>query len=352
MSSAALFDDEASLGDHDRARVSAARSCALRALSAYDPPLCDAREEDVVMVAHANNYVFRVDLRAAAAAAAAAATDTEGAVEQAGAPDFVAVRVSGDASVRGEGEVKAEMAWLAAIARDAPLPDGVRVVTPHAASDGRLVVAAPWKPSADAGAEDAAAAAAAAGTGSAVRYCVVFDWMEGVAFRVDVPVPRVFAVGALMAHLHNHADAIAAAGGIPSQDALPRLNSLWLFSPPPALRAAGSEAGAAEGTGVELPAELVDAAARAAAAAQSSMSALWEEGGSAAERLIHADLHFGNVLVKRGDEALQLIDFDDCLRGLPIQDLGSTCCALRSRLWPSIAHLPLFPVSFSVLSAV
>jgi hypothetical protein len=58
---------------------------------------------------------------------------------------------------------------------------------------------------------------------------------------------------------------------------------------------------------------------RAARAARRALELLRDDGPP---RVIHCDLHQDNVLISNGEIAL--IDFDDCMRGWPVQDLGVT----------------------------
>jgi Ser/Thr protein kinase RdoA (MazF antagonist) len=113
------------------------------------------------------------------------------------------------------------------------------------------------------------------------RTCVVFKWLEGRPLIEVSSEENLEAFGATIARLH-----LQAAG----------------FHVPPGMRVWDSP------YPFEEPRVLFEAEP---------------------PRMIHADLHEDNVFV-RADGSLAVLDFDDCLAGWPVQDLGVTVSALAA----------------------
>lgn len=213
------------------------------------------------------NGVFRVDL-----------TDGSSRVLRVSLPDR-----------RTHAEIEGEMAWLAALA-DGP----VRVPAPVRARDGRLTVdaSAPGVPEA--------------------RTCAVFGWLEGVRLAGTMTTANLAALGEATARLHQQASAFLAPTGMKTWDsAYPFLEPEVLFD--------------------DEHAPMVDAAGRGAFARARSeaVGAIARLRVAEGPRLVHADLHEDNAFIQP-DGSIAILDFDDCMLGWPVQDLGVTVWALAA----------------------
>ncbi len=142
------------------------------------------------------------------------------------------------------------------------------------------------------------------------RLCSLLKWTPGRIHRA--PLPRhLHAQGVLMARLHDAADAVRDCGP------RPRFDPTGWFAPlalPP-----GSPVDQA------LDAELRDLCAAAAERSHVLFQTLGTGPGRAG--LIHADLHFRNLVFHGG--AVTPIDFDDCGYGLYLYDLAIPLIRLR-----------------------
>jgi len=190
---------------------------------------------------------------------------------------------------RTHAEIEGEMAWLAALA-DGP----VRVPAPVRTRDGRLTVdaSAPGVPEA--------------------RTCAVFGWLEGVRLAGAMTTANLAALGEATARLHQQASAFLAPTGMKTWDsAYPFLEPEVLFDDEhaPVVDAAGR-----------------DAFARARSEAVGAIARLRVAEGP---RLVHADLHEDNAFIQP-DGSIAILDFDDCMLGWPVQDLGVTVWALTA----------------------
>ena len=222
---------------------------------------------DVSLITNDWNCVFRVDL-----------TDGSSRVLRVSLPDR-----------RTHAEIEGEMAWLAALA-DGP----VRVPAPVRTRDGRLTVdaSAPGVPEA--------------------RTCAVFGWLEGVRLAGAMTTANLAALGEATARLHQQAAAFLAPAGMKTWDsAYPFLEPEVLFDDEhaPVVDAAGR-----------------DAFARARSEAVGAIARLRVAEGP---RLVHADLHEDNAFIQP-DGSIAILDFDDCMLGWPVQDLGVTVWALAA----------------------
>ncbi|GGK42829.1 phosphotransferase enzyme family protein [Salinarimonas ramus] len=184
--------------------------------------------------------------------------------------------------------VDSECAWLLHLSGRAELPCPVPVTT----SDGCLSVSV----------EVSGAAAA--------RTCSLLRWVPGRHRRHWAPKPIHFRrLGRLMGRLH----AAASAWDRPGTFVRPTWNWDGLF---------GGE-GAFGQIGVagwsRLPLEHVDRFRAAAERIAATMAALGT--GSDAFGLIHADLHFDNVVFRHGEPIA--IDFDDCGAGYWAYDIAT-----------------------------
>ena len=193
-------------------------------------------------------------------------------------------------------EVRGEMAWLAALAADG----SVSVPAPMAARDGSFVV------------EEQANGV------PEVRMVAVFSWIEGEQLTNAMTERNIEAYGEVSARLHAHAAGFEPPPGMKTWD------SPYPFLEPEVLFDAEHRA-TLGGTGVA-------AFERARAATREAIERL---AGVEPPRMIHADLHEDNAFVRQ-DGSIAVLDFDDCMVGWPVQDLGITVF--------TIAHLDDFEV--------
>jgi Ser/Thr protein kinase RdoA (MazF antagonist) len=188
-------------------------------------------------------------------------------------------------------DIRSELIWLDALRRETDLV----VTEPLPTRDGDLVTTV-----------------ATAGVPEP-RHCAVFRWIDGRAPSRRSSLRTLFALGATMARLHDHADRFAP----PSDFTERKLDQVWPFGRPPAI--VGDEV-----DGVftrERRAVLRESAARVEVA----LADLYAD--PAELRFLHADLHLGNVKISRA--GLAVLDFDDSLWAHPVQDVGISFCYLQ-----------------------
>ena len=251
---------------HRRTQIGRMRQLAEVALAAYDLP-----QARLTLLAHLFNTTFRVD------------TITRQRY-------VLRIHRAGTPTVESVG---AEMAWLAALRRDTSL----EVPAPIATRDGSFLTVA--------------------STPGVLRphICVLFRWLPGRRLRCGVTPRHMKHVGALMAHLQNH----ATQWGPPPEFARGRVDypieaARWLANPfAPEVVASIQTLVASTLSGAE--AEQVVAALGRIRAAEDALGQ-----GPDAFGLIHTDLHFGNLLF--GRDTVRVIDFDDCGFGPLLYDLA------------------------------
>lgn len=187
--------------------------------------------------------------------------------------------------VRRLEQIRAEMAWLAALRRDT----GLQVPRPVPNRSGELVTTAhaPGVPE--------------------PRHCALFGWLSGPLLAERLTPENLEQLGEITALLHRHARSFALPPGA-GLDPLdwPRfhLAPFALFEPeyrqwmPPARRRL-----------FEMGLEHV----------RQGLERLWSSGVPIP---LHADLHQLNLKLWRG--RLAVLDFDDCALGFPVQDIGIT----------------------------
>jgi Ser/Thr protein kinase RdoA (MazF antagonist) len=185
---------------------------------------------------------------------------------------------------RSREEIQAEMHWLAALRARTTL--GVPQPLPNRAAQlvTRAAVLGVPEP----------------------RYCSIFSWVPGKNLAQRQSVENYIKLGAFMAQLHLQ----AADYVLPSGCQLEVHHTVLLSKQPNRLfdGSAGSVITPAQEELFRLVYGRVETALRR----------LYQEKG--APRILHADLHQGNVRISHG--RLHAIDFDDCLLGHPIQDIG------------------------------
>jgi Ser/Thr protein kinase RdoA (MazF antagonist) len=247
-----------------RAQIGRFRELAEVALHAYDLP--PAR---LTLLAHLYNTTFRVDMST-------------------GQRYTLHIHRSGTPTVESVG---AEMAWLAALRRDtrlevpAPVPTRAGALLTVAATPG---VTRP-------------------------HIVVLFRWMPGRLLRRGLTPHHMEQVGELMAHLQNHA--LRWAPSMLYTPSMARGRVDWPidvarslldpFAPEivASIRALVADSlSLAEAEQVAMALERVRAAEHALLAEQTAAAPNYG--------LIHADLHYGNLLF--GNGTVRAIDFDDC----------------------------------------
>jgi Ser/Thr protein kinase RdoA (MazF antagonist) len=250
-----------------RGQVRRLRRLAQAALPQYG--LDSAR---LVFVAYSENAVFRVD----------APQNESRACKQ------YALRIHRP-SHQTEASLDSELAWMAALGREAGLP----VPDPRPSLDGRLRVQV-----------------SAPGI-SGPRNCSLLCWMEGRRIVRGLRPVHFHALGQLIARLHAHSACWQPPAGFT------RRHWDWegLFGDSAGLDLAASEAWALIPPRYRVPFEAV------ADQARQVMDVLCKQ--PAAFGLIHADLSLGresNVLFHKGQA--RPIDFDDCGFGYWVYDLA------------------------------
>ena len=216
-------------------------------------------------------------------------------------------------SVHTPETIESEMAWLTALRRETDLgvPEPVR------SRDGSFVVVV----------EDAGVPVPHA--------CVLMRWLDGRFSDRRLTPAQLRRVGALEAHLHDHAESWAPPPGFQR----PRVDTVT---------DAGKIASIAGSAAASLPGDhptrddaerclrLVEAliSADAAALVADALDPVRETTRRLAQTpgsfgLIHGDLHSENFLFHDG--AVRAIDFDDCGWGFHLYDLAVTLWELEER---------------------
>lgn len=251
---------------HRRAQIGRMRQLAGVALSAYDLP--PAR---LTLLAHLFNTTFRVD------------TTT-------GERYVLRIGRAGTPTVESVG---AEMAWLAALRRDTLL----EVPSPVPTRAGPLLTLA-----------------ATSGV-PRPHICVLFRWLPGRLLRHRLTPRHMERVGELMAHLQDHAAQWEPPPGFARGRVDWPIEAARQLPDPFAPEVVASiQALVADTLSVAEAEHVVKVLARVRAVEQ----ALGQ--GPATFGLIHADLHYRNLLFARG--AVRAIDFDDCGFGPLLYDLA------------------------------
>lgn len=175
-----------------------------------------------------------------------------------------------------------ELWWISRLAAD-----GLPVAAAVANADGALVTSVPAT-------EDV----------PEPHRCVLFEWLPGRDCD-DGPLPFWSAVGELTAQLHVHAAGLAPPAGLPA----PRWDSVFAYEEP-VLFAARFESVITPSLRVVLERGIEELDTRLAR----------RYLGGTEPRLLHGDLHDGNVRSHRG--RLSVFDFEDVIVGYPAHDLA------------------------------
>ncbi len=142
------------------------------------------------------------------------------------------------------------------------------------------------------------------------RDCVLFHWVEGEIHRKGLDEAQMRQVGELTARLHDFAGTWHAPVGFDRQKV-----HTWLLDPD-------------EVMAVNQPTFMIhepDQQLLAAVAAESRLMAASLPRDSDWIRLIHSDLHHGNLVFRDGE--LHAIDFDDTGYGFLVYDFAATLVA-------------------------
>ena len=192
-------------------------------------------------------------------------------------------------SRRRPGELLAEVSWVAALAASGT----VRVPRPEPTIDGSYVA---WTevPSID-----------------RPIPAVLYSWLDGRDLGRQPVATRVRTLGAAMARMHRQA----------ADWQLPPGAELTPFDRPLL----------GDTRHIDEPHDLIDAGIRRTLVEAEEHAAVVMRRVFERERrrIIHADLHGGNVRWHRGE--LSVFDFDDCLLGTPTEDLATSIYYLDDR---------------------
>lgn len=192
-------------------------------------------------------------------------------------------------------ENRAEMFWLNAITRDTD----IRITEPVLRRDGEAVtvVSVPGVPG--------------------ERRCALFHWVPGRPLEEDLRPDYYASLGETMARLHEHADSL---NPLPS-DIRPKMWDKVFYYPDepvifrdPAYRQ-------------HFTTDRIAIMETVIARADALFAELFSDPGGLL--LIHGDLHYWNVHVHRGQ--IYVIDFEDVMRGYPVQDVAVTLYYGRHR---------------------
>ena len=236
------------------------RTMALAALEQYDLPI-----ERVSLLTFHFNAIFRIDLKD-------------------GGKRVLRINIPG---IRTLGNIRSEALWLAALSEDTDLS----VPTPVPNRRGDLVTTV----SVDGVPEP--------------RHCVLFKWVSGRDLRFNMTPANYRKLGEFTTRLHDHAEAWTP----PPDFDLNTHTGIFLFDTPELF---WESTHAPDIITIERRRLFRDTALRI----QASLDALYDAAGSVC--VLHADLHQGNVRIDRG--ILRVLDFDDCLFGHFVQDIGIT----------------------------
>lgn len=194
-------------------------------------------------------------------------------------------------NIREVGQIRAEMAWLAALHRDTDLP----LPRPLANRKGALVttVSIPGVPEA--------------------RHCAIFGWLPGRLLADKISPPTLRQLGAIAARLHRHGQRFK----LPSGAALEQLDHVPFGSKRAVFFNEEHEA--------LFPPERLEIFRQSLERVRGCLKELYDQ--KVPPQVLHADLHQWNLKLYKG--RLSVLDFDDCALGYPVQDLGITLYYLQ-----------------------
>ena len=191
--------------------------------------------------------------------------------------------------LRSRQEIENELAWIQALAQD----DTLRVPRPKANANGDflLEVARPELESR--------------------QFAVLFEWLPGRHCNKRLSPSVAYQLGKTMAKLHKQALGWTA----PHPTANRQLDQVWFFGNFPAASSYSPEQQAEW-----FPSARLALLERASEQVKEVLATLYTQPEGL--RLLHADMHPGNI--KMLGQQLYLLDFDDSLRGFPIQDISTS----------------------------
>ena len=194
-----------------------------------------------------------------------------------------------------------EMFWLSALARDTDL----RVTQPVARKDGEYLTFV-----------------SVSGIPGEKR-CALYKWVPGVQLEKHVS-PRTYRqLGSIMAKLHNHAESLT----LPANIRPKRWDKVFYYPDEPVVYNTPEFSHL-------FPPEKLAIMERAWQRLDPFLKDLYQRSGK--PMLVHADLHFWNVHVYRGE--LYVIDFEDIVLGYPLHDIAISLYYLRNRAdYPELA---------------
>ena len=190
-------------------------------------------------------------------------------------------------------DVASEITWLGALAREGDVP----VVRPWENVDGELVTVAdaPGVPE--------------------ERRCVLFSWLPGSVLADRISTARYADLGELAAQLHDHGERWR-----PPRTFRPLVWDRVFYYPTEPVVLFGARYRR------WMTAERTETVRGAIETITPELRRLQREGRP---HVIHGDLQMGNVMVHRG--RLTAFDFEDVMRGAPVQDIAITLSYGRAR---------------------
>lgn len=203
-------------------------------------------------------------------------------------------------SQRSEANILAEVAWIAALARDTGLTVPRLQVPKQRGTQDTSVIQWICAPELDRASVPA----------------VLFSWLPGRDLGRTVDPAAFRALGKTMALLHRHGEQWR----LPSDGALSHANDVLFGQPNRFL------------TDPMLTPQSRGIFEKVRVGAQATLNELYRR---ARPQILHFDLHTWNVKWVRG--RLAVFDFDDCCIGVPVQDLATTVYYLCS--WPEAVQL-------------
>jgi len=249
----------------------------------------------IKLLAHSQNTTFRVTL-------------LNGRAESSATRPYVAhqflLRVHGadrhGSHLDSTAAIAAELAWLAALRRDTQLAVPEPVLTTAGSFTTEVSDAGLPQP----------------------RVCSLLRWMAGKCYFHSPRPAHLYKVGAMMAHLHDHAQQWT----IPPDFRRFRWDAEGLFGDSIGF---GGVSGTA--TWALVPPQQHALLVRTRERVQQTMQELGE--GRSVFGLIHADFHLDNVIFYHGEA--RPIDFDDCGFGYWLYDMAVTLWLFRMKPdWP------------------
>lgn len=200
-----------------------------------------------------------------------------------------AVRLRTGAALRSPDTLRAQLAWLSALASQTDLLVPVPVPTVDGSPLGRVSVeGVPGE-----------------------RHFTLVSWVPGKSRKEDLSPADFLLAGSLVARLHRHAERYA----VPENAALPRWDWQWPFGDGASLWGAGKAVYSSE-------LAVFEAAARRV---REDLEALGE--GGEVFGVIHRDLGLDNLVFRDG--TVGAIDFDLCGLGHYLLDVSATLASLR-----------------------